>query len=102
MSTSQYPARQEISPAYWGGLRPCRECAAPLLDQYPPKRAQGNYWHPDIPLSPYEAVNLLEALKVVKDTGDWHGQLRFRCEQVLAVYGHGDDRPNAPAEDMRA
>jgi hypothetical protein len=74
---------------------------APLLDSYPPRRVQGSYWHPDIPLSPYEAVNLLEALKVVKDTGDWHGQLRSRCQEVLRVYG--DDRPpNASAEDMRA
>jgi hypothetical protein len=53
-------------------------------------------------MSPYEAVNLLEALKLVPDTGDWHGQLRFRCQQVLRVYGDDERlRPNATAEEMR-
>lgn len=50
-------------------------------------------------LDSYHAVNLREALKLVPDTGDWHGSLRAACEIVLK-----DDpgaRPNQTAEHMK-
>lgn len=34
---------------------------------------------------PYVAANLLAALDLVTDTGDWHGQLRQWCEAHLAT-----------------
>ena len=85
---------------YWSGLHPCKCCGAPLMNANG-ERARGSYWNPDVPLSAYEAVNLLEALKLVRDTGDWHGQLRARCEQVVKKYGRDIVGPNAPAEEMR-
>lgn len=91
--------QSKVTQDYWYGMKPCRECGAPLLDQYPPQRARGNFWHPDVPMSPYEAANLLEALKLVPDTGDWHGQLRFRAQAVLRFYG--EHAPNQTAEQMR-
>jgi hypothetical protein len=81
------------------GLHPCKCCGAPL--GYDGERVRGGYHHPDVPLDAYEAINLLEALKLVKQTGDWHGQLRFRCEAVIKKYGGPTLRPNATAEQMR-
>lgn len=85
----------------WNGLKPCRECGAPLLDRYPPERARGSCRNPDVPLNAYEAQNLLEALKLVPNTGDWHGQLRSRCEEVIKKYPQECFGANATAEMMR-
>ena len=43
---------------------------------------------PDAPLTPYQAANLLEALKLVPDTGDWYGELRLKCEAILMMEPH--------------
>lgn len=52
-------------------------------------------------LDSYHAINLLEALKLIPDTGDWHGSLRAACEMRLA---HNCDthviKPNQTAEQM--
>ena len=56
---------------------------------------------PDTPLSGYQAANLLAALPLVPDTGDWHGELRLKCEAILRDM----DRPPAPnktTDEMRA
>lgn len=91
-----------LNDSLWRGLKPCRECGAPLYaDQYPPNRPHGGWWHPDVAMDAYEAINLLEVLKVVPDTGDWHGQLRFRCEQVVKHYGSENLRANATASELR-
>lgn len=44
---------------------------------------------------PYVAANLEAALKLVPDTGDWHGQLR-----LWAAHFKGDAKPNVSAEQM--
>lgn len=49
-------------------------------------------------LDPYHAANLLEALKLVPDTGDWHGSLRIACQMVL---DEQPAKPNRTAEQMR-
>lgn len=49
-------------------------------------------------LDPYHAANLLEALALVPDTGDWHGSLRIACQMVLADQPQA---PNATAQQMR-
>lgn len=51
-------------------------------------------------LDPYHAANLLEALKLVPDTGDWHGSLRAACQ--IALQDHPDEKPNQSAEQMMA
>lgn len=38
-----------------------------------------------LPLDHYEAINLLEALKVAPDTGDWHGQVWWKLEGLLRL-----------------
>ena len=43
----------------------------------------------------YIAANLFEALKIVPDTGDWHGQLRAWCERWK-----GETLPNKTADEM--
>lgn len=50
-------------------------------------------------LDAYHAVNLREALKLVPDTGDWHGSLRAAIEIVLRE--HPEASPNQTAEQMR-
>lgn len=49
----------------------------------------------------YEAINLREALEIALDTGDWHGQIRYKLEQALAHLPEGPDGPNAWAADQR-
>lgn len=46
----------------------------------------------------YHAANLREALKLVPDTGDWHGSLRIVCDMVLERDGRLN--PNQTAEQM--
>ena len=43
----------------------------------------------------YVATNLLDALSLVPDTGDWHGALRTWCQQNAT----GNLKPNRPASD---
>lgn len=50
-------------------------------------------------LDSYHAANLLEALRLVPDTGDWHGSLRIACAMTLSQ-GKAVP-PNATAEQMR-
>lgn len=97
MSASELPSHNTGADPLWTGLCPCPTCGAALRNG---ERVRGSYWNPEVPLDAYEAVNLLEALKLVPQTGDWHGQLRFRCEAVLAKYGH-KHVPNQTAEQMR-
>lgn len=52
-------------------------------------------------LDAYHVRNLLEALKCVRSSGDWHGSLQIACEIVLAAQGEEWSRPNQPAEDLR-
>lgn len=83
-------------------LVPCQLCGAPL-DARTGKleRARGHWHDADVPMDGYEALNLLEALRLVPDTGDWHGQLRLRCANVLSKHGSmGFMRPNQTAEQM--
>jgi hypothetical protein len=86
------------SDPFWNGLHPCKLCGAALRNG---ERVRGHSWNPEVPLDPYEAVNLLEALKLVPDTGDWHGQLRFRAQAVVDKYGTEYTRPNQTAEQMK-
>lgn len=85
-------------PNLWQGLHPCSFCGAPLRNG---SRVRGSYWNPEVPLDAYEAINLLEVLKVVPSTGDWHGQLKSRCEATVAEYGTEFLKPNRNAEQMR-
>lgn len=81
----------------WQGLHACKMCGAALRNG---ERVRGQYWNPEVPLDAYEAVNLLEALKMIPSTGDWHGQLRFRCQAVLDKYGNEYTVPNQTVEQM--
>lgn len=86
----------------WQGLAPCPTCGAPCYaNQMGYQRVRGGMWNPEVPLNAYEAHNLLEALKLVPDTGDWHGQLRARCEAVIDKYPQEYGGPNQTAEQMR-
>ena len=49
-------------------------------------------------LDEYHAVNLREALKLIPDTGDWHGSLRAACDIVLD--DHPVAKPNQTAAQM--
>jgi hypothetical protein len=51
----------------------------------------------------YEAINLQEALKVIPDTGDWHGQIRYKLKQVLdnPQVANRMGAPNCTAEQYR-
>jgi hypothetical protein len=66
-------------------------CAAAKLAQQEPWGNIDNAWEP----RGYVAANLLEALKLVKDTGDWHGQLKAWCEYHLEKQPYS---PNVTAE----
>lgn len=68
---------------------------------FPAKARPGTHEALAAGLNPYHAINLLEALKFVPDTGDWHGSLRIACEMALARAGAVDSiSPNQTAEQM--
>lgn len=59
----------------------------------------------DVSFGAYEAVNLREGLRVLPDTGDWHGWLRMQLEgilQVMRAHGVHVPLPNSKAEEQRA
>jgi hypothetical protein len=63
----------------------------------------------DVGIADYHIANLVEALKVAPDTGDWHGELRgllHECSRLLPegspeYGGTGQHRkPNVPADEQ--
>lgn len=51
-------------------------------------------------LDGYHALNLLEALRLVPDTGDWHGSLRIACQMAVERKTAHLLGPNQTAEQM--
>lgn len=66
----------------------------------PPPHKRGDHAAIAAGLDGYHAANLLEALRLIPDTGDWHGSLRIACGIALREVG-GHHTPNATAEAMR-
>lgn len=82
----------------------CRTCNGKTIIERPPSPQfrpgrPGEWAWIAAGLDPYHAVNLREALRIVPDTGDWHGSLRAACE--IALEGHPEAKPNQTATQMR-
>jgi hypothetical protein len=61
----------------------------------------GDQWHQDGP--EYRLVNLLEALEVVPDTGDWHAEVKSLLTRLLAALPNRKPlKPNRSAADQLA
>lgn len=55
-----------------------------------------------VAITQYEAINLLAALDVVPDTGDWHGQMRSKLAEIAADERVArSDGPNMSPTDQR-
>jgi hypothetical protein len=72
----------------------------PACQAEPPALRPGTHEAIAAALDGYHAANLLEALKLAPDTGDWHGSLRFACQMALDREGDRAPKPNQSAEQM--
>ena len=79
------------------GWRECRACAEPAVPAGVAGDRPGSHAAIAAGLDAYHARNLLEALKLAADTGDWHGSLRIACGIVLDREGDKYPAPNVPA-----